>query len=490
MKLIPSLICDFYKISHRNQYPTGTESVYSTWVPRSNKHLPYITEATVFGIQGFINELHDLFDREFFSKSLVNVISEYTDTIKKSLSVDSPDTSHVESLHALGYLPIEIKSLDEGSSVPMRTPIMTVENTLPEFYWLTNYLETAISANLWKPSTTASIARHYRTIFEHYAEQTCDDNAMVPFQGHDFSMRGMSGVEDAARSGAGHLLSFWGTDTIPAIHYLEKHYQPEKDILIGCSVPATEHSVMCAGGQDDELETYRRLIEDIYPTGIISIVSDTWDFWHVVTDTLPKLKDKIMQRDGKVVIRPDSGDPYLIIVGDKNAPVGSPENKGLIECLFETFGGRVNTKGYTELDAHIGAIYGDSITTKLADRICDGLMRKGFASNNVVFGIGSFTYQYLTRDSLGYAMKATSVVINGERKAIFKNPKTDDGTKKSNKGRVKVFKNEIDGKYYVTDESTGRMLFDDSPCDMKVRYVDGKKLNQQTLGEIRENIRK
>ncbi len=486
MKLVPTLLCDFYKISHKDQYPEGTEYVYSTWVPRSNKHLSYVSEVTVFGVQGFILELIELFDEEFFSNPLFMVLEDYRNTVKKSLGVENPCVQHIADLHMLGYLPIEIKSLDEGLSVPLRTPILTVENTHPDFYWLTNYLETVLSANLWKPSTTASIAKKYRTILDIYAQETCSNSDLVPFQGHDFSMRGMSGVEDAARSGAGHLLSFLGTDTIPAISYLEEYYSGETEPLIGASVPATEHSVMCAGGQKDEFETYRRLIEDIYPTGIVSIVSDTWDFWHVVTDTLPKLKDKIMARDGKVVIRPDSGDPYHILVGDIHAEVGSPEFKGLITCLYETFGGVTNSEGYMELDSHIGAIYGDSITVELCERICSGLRNKGFATNNIVFGIGSYTYQYLTRDSLGFAMKATSVVINGERKAIFKDPKTDDGTKKSNFGRVKVFRG-IEGDIYSVDERYSEE-YRNMNCMMKTRYKDGERFNLQTLKQIRNLV--
>jgi len=252
------------------------------------------------GFQGFVKEfLMEFFDDNFFSRSKEEVVAEYSRILKNCLFIQEPHTKHIEELHDLGYLPLLIKAVDEGTQVPFRVPMLTVENTDPRFFWLTNYFETLASNNLWKPATSASTAKVYRSVLDKFALETTGSVLGVEFQGHDFSMRGMSGVEDAARTGVGHLLSFVGTDTIPAIQYAEQYYgaNVEKE-LIGCSVNATEHSVMCAGGKGDEFETYRRLIEDTYPTGIISIVSDTWDLWNVLTDTIPKLKSSIMARDG------------------------------------------------------------------------------------------------------------------------------------------------------------------------------------------------
>jgi nicotinamide phosphoribosyltransferase len=221
---------------------------------------------------------------------------------------------------------------------------------------------------------------------------------------------------------------------------------------VGVSVPATEHSVMCMGMEDNELETFRRLIEDVYPTGIVSIVADTWDFWEVVTGYMPLLKDIIMKRDGKVVLRPDSGNPVHIICGDPDAEPGSPQFKGAVECLWDVFGGTETRTGYKLLDSHIGLIYGDSITLERAQQILYLLQYKGFASGNIVLGIGSFTYQFVTRDTFGFAMKATSGVVNGERRAIFKNPKTDSGIKKSAKGLLRV--ESENGTLVLYDEQT------------------------------------
>ncbi|RYG28484.1 MAG: nicotinate phosphoribosyltransferase, partial [Chitinophagaceae bacterium] len=295
------------------------------------------------------------------------------------------------------------------------------------------------------------------------------------------------GIEDAVMSGAGHLLSFAGTDTIPAIDLLEQYYNAdcEKE-LIGGSVPATEHSVMCMGTQGDEINTFDRLISTIYPAGIVSIVSDTWDFWQVITEFLPKLKSKILARNGKVVIRPDSGDPVKIIIGDKDAKPGSPEYKGAIECMWETFGGTTTEKGYKLLDGHIGLIYGDSITTERQHKILEGLKQKGFASYNVVLGIGSYTYEYVTRDTFGFAMKATYGEVNGEGRDIFKDPKTDDGTKKSAKGLMQVYRDAKTGKLALKDQCTWE---EESRGELKTVFKDGKLVKDWTLEEIRKRVR-
>jgi nicotinamide phosphoribosyltransferase len=236
---------------------------------------------------------------------------------------------------------------------------------------------------------------------------------------------------------------------------------------------------------------------ETYPTGILSIVSDTWDLWTVVTDYLPTLKDEIMSRDGKIVIRPDSGDPVDILCGynslttdefkGKAITVGDahPANKGLIELLWETFGGTTNSQGYKVLDPHIGAIYGDSITPDRARQIIERLARKGFASTNVVLGIGSYTYQYNTRDTFGFAMKATYVEVEGKGREIFKDPITDDGTKKSAKGLLHVSKNPETGELELRDMVSRKT---EAEGELKTIFKDGKFYNRTTLTEVRNKI--
>jgi nicotinamide phosphoribosyltransferase len=295
----------------------------------------------------------------------------------------------------------------------------------------------------------------------------------------------MFGPEAAMMSGAGHLLSFTGTDTIPAIDFLEKYYNADSDKeLVGGSVPATEHSVMCAGGMDNELGTFRRLIKDIYPAGVVSIVSDSWDYWQVLTQFTVQLKEDILSRDGKVVFRPDTGDPVKVVCGDPDAPADSPEYKGSIEVLWEVFGGTITPQRFRQLDTHVGLIYGDSITLERAEAICEGLKSKGFASTNAVFGIGSYTYQYVTRDTDGFAVKATFARVNGVDREIFKAPKTDDGTKKSAKGLTAVFK--TDGQYQLKDQATWEEVLD---CAFVPVFEDGVLQKDYTLVEVRENLR-
>lgn len=479
----PLLLTDGYKVDHRRQYPTGTSLVYSNWTPRKSR-IEGVDEVVFFGLQYFIKKyiLED-FETYFFKQPKEKVVAEYSRRINNYLGENQVGTKHIEDLHDLGYIPMVIKALPEGASVPVRVPMFTMYNTLPEFFWLTNYFETLLSAVVWMPCTSATIAKQYRKILDKYAAETSSVPEFVDWQGHDFSMRGMAGMEAAVVSASGHLLSFTGTDTIPAIDFLETYYNAnaEKE-LIGGSVAATEHSVMCMGTVEDEVGTFKRLICDVYPSGVVSIVSDTWDLWKVLTEYLPKLKNEVISRDGKVVIRPDSGDPVDIICGTPNGKTEN-ERKGVIELLWDTFGGTVNEKGYKELIPQIGAIYGDSITINRATQICQRLKEKGFASTNVVLGIGSFTYQYNTRDTFGFAMKATYGEVNGEGREIFKDPITDDGTKKSAKGLLKVIAE--NGTYKLIDQATWA---DENEGELKEIFRDGKLLIDQSLSEIRNRL--
>ncbi len=480
----PLLLTDGYKVDHRRQYPTGTTLVYSNWTPRKSR-IQDIDHVVFFGLQYFIKKyiLED-FETYFFKQPKEKVIKEYSRRINNYLGENQVGTKHIEDLHDLGYIPMVIKALPEGTSVPIRVPMFTMYNTKPEFFWLTNYFETLLSAVIWMPCTSATIAKQYRKILDKYANETSSIPEFVDWQGHDFSMRGMAGIEAGVSSASGHLLSFTGTDTIPAVDFLEKYYNANSDNeLIGGSVAATEHSVMCMGTTEGELATFKRLICDIYPQGIVSIVSDTWDLWKVLTEYLPALKNEISSRAGKVVVRPDSGDPVDIICGNPNGK-NENERKGVIELLWDTFGGQINSKGYKELIPQIGAIYGDSITIDRATQICERLKAKGFASTNVVLGIGSYTYQYNTRDTFGFAMKATYGEVNGEGREIFKDPITDDGTKKSAKGLMKI---ELEnGTYKLIDQVDWET---EKQGALKEVFRDGVLLIDQTLAEIRQRVR-
>lgn len=493
MKIFPPHATDFYKTGHVRQYPDETQVVYSNFTCRSDAHanvLPdYDHKVVWFGLQAVVQWLLiDLWNREFFEQPKEKVMKKYERRMLRSLGPDAVDSSHMAALHDLGYLPLRIKAIPEGKRVDIRVPMFTIVNTDTRFYWLTNYVETQLSAEIWKMITSATTAFEYRRLFTRYAIETGVDLAFVPFQGHDFSMRGMSGLWDATQSGAAHLLSFTGTDTISAIDFLEDFYpnysaQPSGAYFIGGSVPATEHSVMCMGGLEDEIETFRRLITKTYPSGIVSIVSDTWDFWKVLTEFTVTLKDEIVSRDGKVVFRPDSGDPVKIIVGDPGAPEGSPEAKGAVECLWEVFGGTTTPQGFKTLDSHVGLIYGDSISLDRAQRILAGLKAKGFSSGNVVFGIGSYTYQYVTRDTFGTAIKATFGVVDYQARELYKNPKTDSGVKKSARGRIRV--EEEDGKFVLYDQQDAE---GEKGGVLKTIFEDGHLKWALSIKEVRANL--
>ncbi len=522
------LLMDGYKADHKRHYPPNTTLVYSNMTPRKSR-LP-TNHMVVFGIQYFLKKyLIDHFDEHFFGRSREVVMAEYKRRIKTYMGSDLVSYKHIEDLHALGYLPIKIKALKEGTVVPMRVPFLTVVNTLPEFFWVTNFIETLMSSVIWQPCTSATISKLYKEMFLGWAEKTGMPKEFVQWQGHDFSFRGMSSPESAVVSGMGHLLSFYGTDTIPAIDGLEEYYLANADKeIIGGSVCATEHSCVCSGGEENEQATLERLITEVYPNGIFSMVSDSWDLFRLITVYLPNLKEKIMARDGKLVIRPDSGVPEDIICGKEfrsfedfsavdryyrgNAPSPlpvfevdgeyykliahegislqytdynrTPEDKGVIELLWEVFGGTETATGYKLLNSHIGAIYGDSITLKRGDEICRRLAEKGFASQ-CVKGLGSYSFQYNTRDTLGLAMKATYCEVNGEGREIFKDPVTDSGMKKSAKGLIRV--DRVDGELVLRDQVTKE---EEAGGELEVVFENSKVVRLQSLAEIREILGK
>lgn len=480
----PTLLKDAYKIGHPAQYPKNTTMVVSNITPRGTRRSPSPLGVIGWAYQYLIQEYFiDQFNQNFFWRDKDTVIKAYKRRVDNMLGPGT-NVDHIADLHDLGYLPLHVKAVPEGTLVPYRVPTLTIRNTLPEFYWLTNMPETLMSNVLWLPSTSATTAFMYRKNFDKHARETGGDLSFVQWQGHDFSMRGMSGIEAAVLSGAGHLLCFTGTDTIPAIDFFETYYGANSDTeLIGGSVPATEHSVMCIGGKEGEWETIDRIAFEVYPKNTVSVVWDTYDFWKGVTEYLPSRKDRILAREGKIVIRPDSGDPVKILCGDPDAGKTEAERKGLVHCLWDIFSGTVNSECFRILDPHIGCIYGDSITLERQTEILDRLKAKGFWFNGVL-GIGSFTYQHVTRDTDGWAMKATYAELDGVGHTIYKEPKTDSGLKNSARGLLKVDLDPL-GKIYLREdvdwntESTGLL---------QTIFKDGVRDNIQTLSQVRKRV--
>jgi len=490
MFLNPLNLTDSYKVGHHAMYPKGMTHLQSNFTPRSSR-IDGVDKVVFFGLQAFIKEVLEVQFDKFFGSDGIELIYTHTKRVEKLLGTKF-DAQHWLDLWRLGYLPLKFCALEEGTECPLRVPMFTIENTVPGYGWLVNYIESILSNNIWMPMTSATTALILRRMLDSFARVSSDTPEFVDWQGHDFSFRGMSSPEAGAASGAGHLLSFAGSDTLLAMDYADLYYSkngyPVK--FSGGSVPATEHSVMCAGGKDDELETFRRLLKE-YPTGILSVVSDTWDLWKVITEILPQLKDEIMARDGKLVIRPDSGDPVQILCGRTGEEIntyGVSKNpaidKGVVELLYEIFPGPTNSKGFKTLDSHIGVIYGDSITYDRAQDICIRLFAKGFATTIPVLGVGSFTYQYVTRDTFGFAMKATWCKVDGEERNLFKDPITDNGIKKSAKGRLAVLK-DVEGKLCLVNEASPEQ---EASSELKPVWIDGRFVKEHTFREIAERI--
>jgi nicotinamide phosphoribosyltransferase len=489
-----TLQTDAYKLFHKFAYHPDITKVYSNFTSRNGKlsNVPNNAEVMFVGLQYFIKDyLIREWNDTFFNLPkdvAIQNLKRYTD----SLLGQNYDASHFEALHDLGYLPLLVKALPEGSLTPYGVAPVTFVNTIEGFQWLSNYIETVFSAENWPIQTSATTSFAYLKNTVSAFNRAGLPHDLVPFMCHDFSFRGMFGRQSAAMSGFGHLCSFAGTDTLPALAFAEKYYNADvTKELVGASVAATEHSTTTSfilsiseekgiSKLEAEIE-YVRYLMSVVPTGILSHVSDSFDFWKFVTEGLPVLKDEILARNGKLVIRPDSGDPVKVLTGDENS-TNEAERKGLIECLFDIFGGSLSPTGLKLLHDNIGAIYGDSITLERQQQIIERLEAKGFAGV-VVLGVGSYSYQYVTRDTHGSAVKTTYVEKDGKGVNVFKDPATDS-KKKSACGLLRVER--VNGKLVQYDQQTREQ---EQQGLLEVVFEDGKLVKETSLAEIRKLVR-
>ena len=482
----PLLLLDYYKTTHNEQYPKGITKVVSYYTPRMSR-ISDEDQLVMFGLQAFIKEyLIQSFNENFFGRPKDAALAEYRRIIDHTLGKGIVSYEKIERLHDLGYLPIEIKAVAEGTRVPIKVPMFEIANTHPDFAWLVNTLETALSCSLWHPQISANVGYRYRQIVNQYFDISVEDDVPRSRALGDFSMRGQESCESAIKSSAGFCLSFVNTATVPAILFLEDYYNcncEQEPVAFGAI--STEHSVMNSNYavDGDEISMVKRLLNDIYPENGFSMVSDSYDYWNMVDCILPDCKEDILKHGGYIGIRGDSGDPIEITTET-------------VKRLWETFGGSVNSKGYKLLDSHIKVIYGDSITPQRAESIYQILVENGFACNNVLLGVGSFSMQCLeqddelkpyTRDTFGIAIKATYCEVDGKPIQIFKDPKTDTGNfKKSQRGMCVVYRGENgelayrDGYDHVSiDSFEGENL-------LKPVFRDGKMVKEQTLRDIRD----
>lgn len=315
---IPLLMIDFYKATHHEQYPKDLTFMVSYYTPRMSR-LKDVDKVTLFGLQGFIKEyLIDMFNENFFNKSEYEVVNEYTRILNATLGPNSYESDKIRDLHRLGYLPLRLRAVPEGTRTAIGVPQIEISNTHPDFVWLVNTIETMLSCTMWHTQDSAEVGYRYRQIVNKYHKMSCDEDVLPASLLGDFSMRGQHSIESATKSSAAWLLSFRNTATVPAIMYLEDYYNCDctKEV-VGLGAISTEHSVMCSNFavDGDEETQIRRLLTETYPHNSFSMVSDSYDYWNLVTNILPKLKKEIMEHDGCISIRGDSGDPVEVIAG-------------------------------------------------------------------------------------------------------------------------------------------------------------------------------
>lgn len=454
------LLTDSYKEGHWLMLPEKTETVYSYFESRNGAKYPY---TVFFGLQMIL--------KKWFTGIVVTQddIEKADAFCKEHFGMDIFNRKMWEKIVNVygGKLPLKIKAVPEGLAVPINNVMMSVENTDPDCAPLTNIVESIIS-QIWHASNVATISRDLRVYMERALEVSANSKDLLPFLLHDFGLRGISGVEPAGMGGAGHLVNFFGTDTIPAIVYAQRYYNAK---MVGFSVPASEHSVMTALGEDGELETFRNLIKK-FPNGILSIVSDSYNIVRVLEAYLPKLKDEILARNGKVVIRPDS-----------------PRHKGdtaaaqvlwIVNELEKIFGYTFNKKGYKVLNPKIGVIIGDGLKPEDIKETIKTLVLAGYSADTCVFGMGGGLLQSHTRDLQRNAFKCSAQKRDGKWYDVYKKPL--DLTKSSKAGRLKLV---WDNNTLITVPT------DDQREDvLQVVFENGNLIKDYTFDEIRENAKK
>lgn len=479
----PMLLIDFYKAVHSDMiHPKMTKSM-SYYTPRMSR-VDRWDKVVMFGLQMFCKTwLIDYFNTYFFDMPKEEVVAEYRRVLDASLGKGIYDYKKIEKLHDLGYLPIEIVALPEGTMVPIHVPMFGITNTHPEFAWLPQALESLISAEMWYPQITATVGKTYRDIVNKYYDLTCEDSVPREKALGAFDFRGDMGVDAALKAGAGWCMSFVNTATVPVIPYLEEMFQADctkEEVAFGAV--STEHFVMCSNyAVDGDEETFlRRMLTELYPDTSFSCVLDSYDYWNVIDNILPKLHQEILDHNGCMLMRGDSGDCVEVVTKT-------------VFKLWDQFGGSVNSKGYKVLDPHVKAIYGDSITVQRCEEIYQILMENGFACSNVALGVGSFSMHCIeennilkpfTRDTFSSCIKACYAEVGGKCYPIYKNPK-EGGFKKSQKGLCYVYKNK-DGELAYKDEYTSEDIPEGNL--LETVFKNGKLVKEYTLKDIRQRL--
>ena len=572
---------DFYKVTHMQQYNTGITHFTSYLTPRGSR-FKNIDKMVVFGIANFVNEiLYKDFNENFFGKHWLDIYEDLIEVLHDGLHYSLPTIKETElkikKLYNLGYLPIELNGLPEGTLCPMGVPAIEIRSTHPDFAWVAQSIESILSCEFWHPAISATMALEYKKIAKAAYDKTVDDDISHMTAMCDFSMRGQESYASSVASGAAFLTSFYNCSTIESRRYIRENYNDTKPERVN-GLTSTEHSVMCSDYAicGDERETFRRLLTEVYPDTSFAAVADSYDFWNVVTNILPSLREEIEAHKGFIGIRHDSDEPVHALCGIKSINLNkilcgepevnnfedfeslvyeivnddlhfdeveevyfeykfkditykgvfdiipyvesydhkgrewiayettflreerTPEDKGMVESLYELFGGYTNSKGYKVMNPKLKAVYGDSITIPRAKEIYKRLEEKGFAANNVSLGVGSFSMECLeedgilkpfTRDSFSIAVKATYCIYNnnGEEKEIFiyKDPKGCSG-KKSLKGLCRVVE---DYKEIKVVQELNQQQYDVlKPASLFVNYFKDGNVNKYSFKDIRSRM--
>lgn len=449
---------DSYKFSHYRQYPPGTERVFSYFESRDGARYP---ETVFFGLQAILKEY---LVGEAVTLSDVQEANALCDAHMGPGLFNRDGWDHVVADHG-GRLPLRVRAVPEGTAVPTGNVLMTVENTCPKCWWLTNYLETLL-VQAWYPSTVATQSRAMKATLRRYLAETADSTDGLPFKLHDFGYRGVSSVETAGLGGMAHLVNFQGTDTVRGLEYAREYYGAE---MAGFSIPASEHSTITAWGEGGEVDAMRNMLEQ-YPSGLVACVSDSWDVFRAASRYWgDALRDKVLARDGVLVVRPDSGDPVDVV-------------PRVMRLLGERIGQRMNDKGYLVLDDHVRMIQGDGVDAESLGAILEAVKAAGYSADNLAFGSGGGLLQRLNRDTQRFAFKCSAVQVGGEWRDVFKRPATD-AAKNSKAGRLELYRTS-DGGYVTADADSWALRGKAAPA-LRTVFENGELLVDQTFDEVR-----
>lgn len=449
------ILTDSYKVSHYKQYPPKTTNLYSYWESRGGLFPETVMMGMTYYLDQYMSVPITLADIDHAEKRFAKHFGDAS-------LFNRAGWERIVNVHG-GHLPIRIKAVREGTVVPTRNVLMTIENLDPELPWLTNYVETLMSM-LWFPTTVATLSRAINRLIKRYLTETGDPTGL-PFKLHDFGFRGTSSVESAAIGGCAHLVNFMGTDTMAALEVATEIYGEE---MAGYSIPAAEHSTITAWGQEFEAEAYLNMIEQFGHggSGLYAVVSDSYNIFNACKHIWgEQLKQKVLDAPNILVVRPDSGEPHVVVVQ-------------VVETLGEAFGFKVNDKGFKVLNK-VRVIQGDGIDLDEIGLILEALKVRGWSADNVAFGMGGALLQKLNRDTQKFAFKAASITVDGEERGVFKSPVTDNG-KRSKKGRMRLIQRN------GTFETVPANHWYQEDDQLITVFENGKILEHPTFKEIRE----